>query len=101
MLEGWERSGLTQREYCRRHGIAVTTFDYYRRRQLKRETEAAAARATALVAVRIAPPPPEESGQEDRRRGFVLALRNGRRIEAGWEFPEAEMARLVRVAEQA
>jgi hypothetical protein len=32
-------------------------------------------------------------------RGFVLVLGNGRRIESGWRFGDAELARLIRVAE--
>jgi len=33
--------------------------------------------------------------------GFTLSLVNGRRIESGWRFAEAELARLIRVAEGA
>ena len=33
--------------------------------------------------------------------GFVLVLGNGRRIESGWRFEEAELARLIHVAESA
>jgi hypothetical protein len=45
-----------------------------------------------LVRVRL------ESAPE-RDRGFVLVLGNGRRIESGWKFGDAELARLIRVAE--
>jgi hypothetical protein len=31
--------------------------------------------------------------------GFVLVLANGRRIESSWRFAEAELMRLIRVAE--
>jgi len=31
--------------------------------------------------------------------GFVLMLGNGRRIASGWGFGDAELARLIRVAE--
>ena len=30
---------------------------------------------------------------------FALVLRNGRRIESGWNFREADLARVIRVAE--
>ena len=33
--------------------------------------------------------------------GFVLMLGNGRRIASGWGFSDAELARLIRVAESA
>ena len=32
-------------------------------------------------------------------RAFVLVLSNGRRIESGWQFHDADLARLIRVAE--
>ena len=32
---------------------------------------------------------------------FTLSLANGRRIESNWSFGEAELARLIRVAESA
>ena len=30
---------------------------------------------------------------------FALMLRNGRRIESGWNFGDADLARLIRVSE--
>jgi len=33
--------------------------------------------------------------------GFVLMFGNGRRIASGWGFEDAELARLIRVAESA
>jgi hypothetical protein len=33
------------------------------------------------------------------RPSFVLVLSNGRRIESGWQFQDADLARLIRVAE--
>lgn len=32
LVRDWPRSGLTQRVYCERHGIALSTFSYWRRR---------------------------------------------------------------------
>jgi hypothetical protein len=36
--EGWRGSGLSQREYCERHGLALSTFQVWNRR-LACETE--------------------------------------------------------------
>jgi hypothetical protein len=38
-LEGWHTSGLTQEEYCRQHGLNVTTLVRYRNR-INRERNA-------------------------------------------------------------
>lgn len=86
LVEGYERSGLTRREYCEQAGIPVSTFDYYRRRQARRK-------AAQLVPVQLI--------GAARSSNFTLVLGNGRRIESDWGFPNEDLARLVRVAEQA
>jgi len=83
IVEEFQGSGVTRREFCQRHHIAVTTLDYWRRAQ---------SRPARLVKVKVASEPAP---------GFTLSLANGRRIESGWRFAEAELARLIRVAEGA
>lgn len=82
LVEEFQNSGLTRREFCQRHGIAVTTFDYWRR---MRKSE------PRLVRVAV---------QEPRAdAGFVLMLANGRRIESSWSFRAADLEKLIRVVE--
>lgn len=101
LLAEWERSGLTQREFSEQHGIPVRTFEYYRRQQLRRSAPSAGP-TTQLIPVHIAPAAPAQTTPATNSGGgFVLTLSNGRRIEAGWGFCEASLARLLRVAEQA
>ena len=83
LVEGYRSSGMTRGEYCRRTGVAISTLDHYRRQQGKRQR---------VVRVRVAAAPAQDSR-------FVLVLANGRRIESGWGFGEAELSRLIRVAE--
>jgi hypothetical protein len=83
IVEGFAKSGLTRREYCAKHGIAVTTLDYWRRAQAKPKPK--------LVRVAIEETKP--------RTGFALVLANGRRIESAWSFTESDLQRLIRVAE--
>jgi hypothetical protein len=80
LIEGYAASGMTRREYCAKHGIAVSTLDYWR---LKRKPK--------LVRVAIEP---QQAGP-----GFTLTLGNGRRIESSWSFAEADLTRLIRAAE--
>jgi hypothetical protein len=80
----FQSSGLTRREFCQRRRIAVTTLDYWRRVRPVRPR---------LVEVEVAA---SEAGP-----GFTLSLANGRRIESGWRFADAELARLIRIAESA
>jgi len=81
-IEEFQKSGLTRREFCERHHIAVTTLDYWRRAQ---------SRPARLVKVKMA--------ARESAPGFSLSLANGRRIESGWSFTEADLARLIRIAE--
>jgi hypothetical protein len=83
MVEGFAKSGMTRREYCARHGIAVTTLDYWRRSQAKQNPK--------LVRVDIREAQP--------LAGFTLVLANGRRIESSWSFVEADLEKLIRVSE--
>jgi hypothetical protein len=81
-IDEFQKSGLTRREFCERHHIAVTTLDYWRRAQ---------SRPARLVKVKMA--------ARESAPGFSLSLANGRRIESCWSFAEAELARLIRIAE--
>lgn len=84
LIEEFRSSGLTRRQFSQRHGIAVTTLDYWRHRRKSKPR---------LVPVAV------EAPQAESR--FVLVLANGRRIESGWDFADAEFMRLIRIAEGA
>ena len=84
LLEQYRASGMTQAAYSAQVGIALSTLGRYLRRNGDGEQR--------LVRVSL-------ESASDERCGFVLVLGNGRRIESGWTFGEAELARLIRVAE--
>jgi hypothetical protein len=86
LLEQYLASGLTRVEYCRQTGIVLSTLGRYLRRS--RNT------GQQLMRVKV------EAGQEPDA-GFVLVLGNGRRIASSWEFGDAALARLIRIAETA
>jgi len=83
-LELYRASGMTQIAYCRQTGVALSTLGRHLRR--------GGGKGQRLIRVRLGSPAEPE-------RGFVLVLGNGRRIESGWKFGEAELARLIRIAE--
>ena len=91
VLEEYAGGGLSRREFCQQRGIALTTFDYWRRAQAAKPRKQA--RRPRLVAVKVA-------GAE-AAADFRLSLANGRRIECSWRFADAELARLIRIAERA
>ena len=81
IVEGYSKSGMSRREYCEKHKIPITTFDYWRRARKNKPK---------LVEVSI---------ERQPSMGFVLVLANGRRIESSWKFSEDELVRLIRVVE--
>lgn len=85
LLDEYRQGSEGRAEFCQRQGIPVTSLDYYLRR------DALKARPR-LARVKLTAP----TGQA---ANFALVLRNGRRIESGWNFRDADLARLIRVAE--
>ena len=86
VVEQFRASGLSQIEYCRQSGIVLSTLRRYVRRKNTPDQQ--------LVRVKV------ESAPEPGT-GFVLMLGNGRRIASNWGFGDAELARLIRIAERA
>ena len=86
LVEQFRTSGLSQMAYCRQTGMVLSTLGRYLRRSKSPEQQ--------LVRVKV-----EEAAEAGT--GFVLMLRNGRRIATGWGLGDAELARLIRVAESA
>jgi len=95
LLKGYKESGLSRQGYCRREGMPVTTLDYYRQRSIRKPAAARRVAASQLVKMKL------EAAAADPQGGFTLVLINGRRIESGWSFGGAEMARLIRIVEAA
>jgi hypothetical protein len=91
VLEQYVTSGLSRREFCQKRGMALTTFDYWRRELAVQPRKQE--RRQRMVAVKVANAEPAPH--------FVLSLTNGRRIECSWRFGDAELARLIRIAEGA
>jgi len=85
LLDEYRQGDEGRTEYCRRQGIPVTTLDYYIRRQTLKTRP-------RLARVKLTP-------STEPSAPFALVLRNGLRIESGWNFRDADLARLIRIAE--
>lgn len=84
LIEQYRASGLSQLEYSRQTGVILSTLGRYLRRHTTPEQR--------LLRVSLEP-------ASEPSAGFALVLGNGRRIETNWRFADAELARLIRVAE--
>jgi hypothetical protein len=86
LLEQYRASGLTQIEYCQQTGLALSSLGRYLKGRGVGQQQ--------LLKVHV------ESDAESGP-GFALVLGKGRRIESGWQFGDAELARLIRIVEGA
>lgn len=92
LVAEYETSGISQEEFCQRHGLALSTLARYRkwRRQQGRD-EAGSGR---WVAVELSPPQPAGSG-------LAVVLAGGRRIEVGRGFDATTLRELMSLLEPA
>jgi hypothetical protein len=96
LVSAFPASGLGAREFCQRHGLALSTL----RRNLKRQREAQGQTepGVRLVAVKLegrpgpAAPPAAHAALE-------VVLAGGRRIGVGPGFDERTLGRLLRALE--
>lgn len=88
VVQQYQASGLSQREFSQQTGIKLSTLGRYIRRDGQSEAP------QQLVRVKLEAPTEPDSG-------FVLMLGNGRRIASAWAFSDTVLARLIRVAESA
>ena len=86
LLEGYRRRSVTRVEYCQQQGVSPDVLAYYLRRQAQQSRP-------RLARVNLTP------AGADANAAFALVLRNGRRIESAWNFRDADLSRLIRVAE--
>ena len=95
MVAEYGRSGLTQKEFCLSHGLALSTLQRYLHNRQSRQKAPAKNR---LVAVEVA-----NNGRlhkPDTGCGLALVWGDGRKLEVQRGFDEATLERLLDVLEQ-
>lgn len=96
LVTEYESSGLTQQEFCKRHGLSLSTLLRHRKRsQLRMESAAAG----GFIPVKISLP--EQGGESHWGSALVVWLLSGRKIEVRGGFDVKAFEQLVRVLEQA
>jgi len=114
LLNAFERSGLRRREFCLKHGVALGTLDFWRKRRgLERERAVSAGPGTLngegwrkvpggesrLVAVEVDGWPAGTESQA-ASSGLTVVFSPGRRIEVSRGFDTATLQRLLHVLER-
>ncbi len=92
LVAEYEASGISQEEFCQRHGMALSTLARYRK--WRRQEQRQGTQPGRWVAVELSPPRSGDSG-------LVVVLASGRRVEVGRGFDTQTLAQLMRVLEPA
>ena len=96
LVKEYEASGLGRQEFCKKHGLSLSTLSRHRkRRQLRTE----AATRDYFIPVEISQA--KQAGASQWRGELLVWLSTGRRIEVRGGFDPKVLQQLVRVLEQA
>jgi transposase-like protein len=91
----YEASGLSRQEFCRKHGLALSTLQ---RHQKRRQQARKAARDSRFVTVELSSAESEDSSRAGSELTVVLS--GGRRIEVKPGFEANMLQQLIRLLEQ-
>ena len=90
----WEKSGLSQREYCRQCNLSLSTFTWWRRKLRRQEAD-----PLTLVPVLFSGGPQKIGGAPAMATGLSLVVGRRCRIEIGADFHAETFTRLISVLE--
>jgi hypothetical protein len=96
----YRTSGMKRSEFCRSHGLGLSTLTRYLKRQKNRESPGSkGVEQSHLVAVELAGPLAKDSADE-LPGALTVLLCNRRRVEVSRGFDAATLAQLVTVLER-
>lgn len=86
-FQDWEKSGLTRTQFCRKHQISVSTFDYWRQR-IRKMDEGAADQEQGLVKLTFSTKPTEPAF-------YSVVFPNGLKLQVPEHYSSESLNRLV------
>jgi hypothetical protein len=95
LVSEFEISGLNRTEFCRAHGLSLSTLNRYRNRKSQ---QSGTATQTRLLAVELSGPGPGRSARAGS--GLAVVSAGGWRIEVTCGFDGVTLGRLLRVLER-
>ena len=102
-VEQWRRSGLSIRDFCRRHQLSEPNFYAWRRTLDERDRQQPADEAPRFVPLQVLPedePETSTSTTDPAVSGLELLLDNGRVLRIGNAFDADTLRRLLPVLEE-
>jgi len=97
----YRKSGMGRSEFCRSHGMALSTLARHLKNQSgeQRLSENPIAGESRLIAVELAATP-ASAATGKQHSALAVLLSNGRRVEVGSGFDRATLAELINVLER-
>lgn len=92
-VDDWSGSGISQADYCRRSGISLSTFQYWKRR-LGRQV---GVEERSIVAVPISAP---SQLSPSNQKPLMLHVDSGFRVEVGGDFDPVILKKLIVTLEE-
>ena len=92
-IAAWQRSGLSQGAYCRRHGLSQSSLSYWRKRL---ETTAGEQGASFVTLVPVPLPASAQADFPTTREPIRVHVGNAFRIEIRGDFAAPVLEKLVR-----
>ena len=92
-VAAWRQSGMSQAEYCRRHGLAPADFSWWKHQLIRREKKKVRHEAPVFVPVQVT----NSAGEA----AYEVVLRNGRCLRMGRGIEPEQAAKMVCALEAA
>lgn len=90
-FENWKQSGLTRKAFCQNHEIAVSTFDYWRRRVLCESAESKSEPKLVKLPVAL---------KQRNRQSFVLEFPSGHKLQIPVDCPLENLHQLLSTTQE-
>ena len=98
LMQAWQGSGFSQSKFCRRQGVPLSTFNYWKRR-LEQNGHATVETVDAAAARGFVPVHVQCDRSTVSMQCVEVRLRNGRRLRCAADLPEELLRRLAAALE--
>jgi hypothetical protein len=99
VVAGFEQSGLSRTEYCRQHGLSLSTLNRHRQGTSEGSRITARSVSQAVPAVSLIPVDVVDGTHKSARVALYVELAGGRRIGVDAGFDAETLRRLIAVLE--
>jgi hypothetical protein len=94
LLTEYETSGLQQKDFCAKHDLSLSTFQYWLYRRSKK-SDSQSGPATKFLPVEVVPSPALSARREQATSGVIVELPGGVRVQLSSDVPARYLAEFL------